>query len=157
MNVCGKVVLMICFALSSGKVMSSPPGPKHGLVLATIERVEFVGSLEPAYPGDIPFGSLFDVIIRNVQVVRGEFPNNVHMVRLSATHKELFKRGSRISIFMKNTTDGVEVVHWERLFFATCVPDGYWLESDLVGEESYQEKPSARRTGRSCVIIDTPQ
>lgn len=45
-------------------------------------------------------------------------------------------------------------MHWERLFVATCVPDGYWLESDLAGEESYRESASTRRAGRSCIVID---
>lgn len=157
MNVCSRVVLIVLFALSGGEVMSSPLEPKHGLVVVTIGRVEFAGDLEPAYPGDIPFGSLFDVSIRNVQVVMGDFPRNVRSVRLSATHKEVLRPGSRISLFTKSSTDGVDVVHWERLFVATCVPDGYWFESDLAGKESYQEKASTRRTGRSCVIIDAAQ
>lgn len=69
MNLVSRVVLLFVFALSSSEAMSSSVEEAHGLVVVTIGRVEFAGDLEPAYPGDIPFGSSFDVRILNVQVI----------------------------------------------------------------------------------------
>lgn len=147
-------VIFLLFGLLCGQAMGDASAERHGLIVASVGTVRFAGELEPAYPGDIPIGSLYEVRISNVQVLRGSFPKGVRSVTLAATHEGVLKRNERISIFVRETANGLEVVHWDRLFVATCVPNGYWLESELADQASYEESASIRRPARSCILVD---
>jgi hypothetical protein len=123
------------------------------LFSATIVDVEYIADLEPAFDGDIPVGSRFAVKVEGVEVLRGELQDPVTRLEVAATHQEVLRVGERFAVFAEISSDGLRVIHWDWIFSATCVPDRFWLNSGLAGEETYKEMPTPRRGPRSCVLV----
>lgn len=126
----------------------------YSLATATIRDVTYVEDMAPEFDGDVPMGSRFKVKVSGLRSLRGEVPAGISSFELTATHREVLKIGETISLLLKNEAGRVDVIHWEWLFTATCVPEELWRDSGLDGQETYKEVPTDRRGPRSCTIVD---
>lgn len=151
------IALLLMTCLSAFRTNATEAGDasvRHAIVVATVSKVRYVQDLEPAYPGDIPLGSIFEVKISRPQVVRGDFPEDVRELRLTATHKEVLELRKRIAIFVEIRQDEISAVTWADVFSATCFDDELWSASELKEQWDYAEKSRLRSDARSCVYLD---
>lgn len=158
MNVRLKAIAAIALVVSFGAVSASAheragAASDQAIIVAKVLKVKYIKDLEPAYPGDIPLGSVFQVRISRPQIVKGEFPDRVRDLLLTATHKEVLQSRERIAILVESRAGEVSVVTWTDVFSAACFPSELAQEGRLRDRWDYTEKHSVSEGLRTCVYL----
>lgn len=127
---------------------------RHAIIEATVRVARFVELVSPSSDDDMPIGGYYDVVISAPKVLKGSMPPGLRKVRLIATHDNAFKRGDKISVFLRIDDEGrVSAEAWGQLRVVSCFYDGFWRFSSVDGEWDFVQQ--SKSVGeRYCVFHD---